>query len=143
MDADGGWNSYAALGFVHRLNPLPSGGVEHVEKTKTAAVDERRVGQEYGKIVRDEAGNVVRVEMESGVDVPADIRRKWVAGLGEEGGTSESEYVFFPFARLVRGVGDIDIEHLASRLLAFFSQSGIASSDAGAIHLHIYFQRQR
>jgi hypothetical protein len=77
--------SYAALGLVHTLNPLASGGAEHdpikasVSQTILASEPSRsdasQVGpfastssiapipKGYGKIIRDFEGNVVRIEL--------------------------------------------------------------------------------
>lgn len=69
--------SYAALGLVHSLNPLASGGAEHdptkqstSSSTSTAeashpsqASTAAPIPKGYGKIIRDIEGNVVRVEL--------------------------------------------------------------------------------
>lgn len=70
--------SYAALGLVHTLNPLASGGVEHdpteitTEPTtspiypsavSTLTSSTNHIPKGYGKIIRDAEGNVVRVEL--------------------------------------------------------------------------------
>jgi hypothetical protein len=98
--------SYAALGLVHSLNPLSSGGVEldptrtemevDTEKEKEAGKEkERSIPKGHAKIIRDEEGNVVSVEYaaedqneeveEEGmgeVVVGEDVMRSWVSGLG-------------------------------------------------------------
>jgi nucleolar protein 16 len=75
--------SYAALGLVHTLNPLASGGAEHDPtkvpvntqtilapepshshagpSTSTSSIEPIPKG--YGKIIRDSDGNVIRVEL--------------------------------------------------------------------------------
>jgi len=84
--------SYAALGLVHTLNPLASGGAEHDPTTKVPTVPNHALTGEplgspshsshaepsaastssssiasipkgYGRIIRDSKGNVVRIEL--------------------------------------------------------------------------------
>jgi hypothetical protein len=84
---------------MHRLDPLASGGVEPVESSRVEVRVEKDDGNEkipdgFGKIVRDEEGKVVRVEigekegeeneMED-VRMLGGVRRKWVTNLGEDG----------------------------------------------------------
>jgi len=72
--------NYAALGLVHTLNPLASGGAEH-DPTKSSNLPTTfehphsdssqaastsptaHIPRGYGKIIRDSDGNVVRVEL--------------------------------------------------------------------------------
>lgn len=66
--------SYAALGLMHNLNPSSSGGVEidprhlpskAIEPTPAVAEQPSHLSlrKGFGRIIRDEAGNVVGVEM--------------------------------------------------------------------------------
>ncbi|KAF7359331.1 Nucleolar protein 16 [Mycena sanguinolenta] len=67
--------NYAALGLIHTLNPSASGGVEPTETTKdvppnmTAASTSSQpnpappIPKGHGLIVRDENGNILRVEL--------------------------------------------------------------------------------
>jgi hypothetical protein len=70
--------SYAALGLMHRLNPSSSGGVEvdprHLSSRSTIesaspmtgvppALPHAPLRKGFGRIIRDEAGNIVDVEM--------------------------------------------------------------------------------
>lgn len=108
-------SSYAALGLIHTLNPSASGGVEPIEATghsEDASVNltaastasqsnaTRPIPKGHGRIVRDEDGNVLRVELaEEDEEMPEDdgreknmeelqpevepsIHQKWVTGLG-------------------------------------------------------------
>ncbi|SJL04527.1 uncharacterized protein ARMOST_07894 [Armillaria ostoyae] len=107
---------YAALGLVHDLNPSASGGAEPLEETiddlppAQVAPDSEvapgsgsmKLPQGYGRIIRDDAGNVLRVELpeqdQEGdntnspgrdidmetlePDVDQKVLQKWVADLG-------------------------------------------------------------
>lgn len=108
--------NYAALGLVHDLNPSASGGAEPLEETiddlppAQVAPDSEvapgsgsmKLPQGYGRIIRDDAGNVLRVELpeqdQEGdntnspgrdidmetlePDVDQKVLQKWVADLG-------------------------------------------------------------
>ncbi|KAJ7724060.1 ribosome biogenesis protein Nop16 [Mycena maculata] len=107
--------NYAALGLIHTLNPSASGGVEPVEaagpsedvpvgltiaSASSPSNPTRPIPKGHGRIIRDEAGNVLRVELaeedeempeddgrektmeELGPEVEASVRQKWVTGLG-------------------------------------------------------------
>lgn len=91
--------SYAALGLVHTLNPLASGGAEHdptkplnssntlpepsysqpLQASPSASTSlAALIPKGYGKIIRDSDGNVVRVELnaedeQQGELLPADV----------------------------------------------------------------------
>ncbi|KAF9453285.1 hypothetical protein P691DRAFT_720158 [Macrolepiota fuliginosa MF-IS2] len=75
--------NYAALGLLHSLNPLASGGTEVRQKLSSeldiqqteAKINElsttkpTEIPQGFGRIIRDEAGNVLKIEMnETAVD---------------------------------------------------------------------------
>ncbi|KAK0502815.1 ribosome biogenesis protein Nop16 [Armillaria luteobubalina] len=69
--------NYAALGLIHDLNPSASGGAEPLEESiddllpAQVAPDSEvapgggsmKLPQGYGRIIRDDAGNVLRVEL--------------------------------------------------------------------------------
>ncbi|KAJ7168233.1 ribosome biogenesis protein Nop16 [Mycena crocata] len=108
--------NYAALGLIHTLNPSASGGVEPLEDasghTEDAPVNLTApstssqpnpappIPKGHGRIIRDEDGNVLRIELgeedeempeddaqekdmkEIGPQVDANIVQKWVTGLG-------------------------------------------------------------
>lgn len=92
--------SYAALGLVHTLNPLASGGSERDEAATTIAQIQpvASIPNGYGKIIRDSSGNVLRIELpddqghdpdqnekEEHLDDPQlneDVISKWVNDLG-------------------------------------------------------------
>jgi len=106
--------NYAALGLIHTLNPSASGGAEPeaIDHSEDAPMDltaastssqsnaTRPIPKGHGRIIRDEDGNVLRVELaeedeEMPVDddreenmeelepeVDANILQKWVTGLG-------------------------------------------------------------
>ncbi|KAF7353621.1 Nucleolar protein 16 [Mycena venus] len=108
--------SYAALGLVHTLNPSASGGVEPIETITghsedapvnlTAASTSSQpnaalpIPKGHGRIVRDEEGNILRVELaeedeempevddrqkdmeELAPEVEPHLLSKWVTGLG-------------------------------------------------------------
>jgi nucleolar protein 16 len=109
--------SYAALGLLHTLDPLASGGSEPQEKhgeieirSDSDSGDVVQVAADppssaipsgFGRIVRDEAGNVVRIELgeedrvgekekdmeELAPEVERSVQQRWVTELG---GTSGS-----------------------------------------------------
>ncbi|KAG7452831.1 uncharacterized protein BT62DRAFT_925372 [Guyanagaster necrorhizus] len=108
--------NYAALGLIHDLNPSASGGAEPLEETiddlppaqvapdseVAQARESMKLPQGYGRIIRGDAGNVLRVEFseqdqEGDVtnspgrdidmetlepDVDHKVLQKWVADLG-------------------------------------------------------------
>lgn len=58
--------SYAALGLIHTLNPLTAGGVEPLESpiASTSQLEQPApMLKGFGKIIRDETGQVLRIEM--------------------------------------------------------------------------------
>ncbi|KAG5645912.1 hypothetical protein DXG03_005059 [Asterophora parasitica] len=66
--------NYAALGLIHDLNPSAAGGVEPLEGRQDIGEDipvastsqleqPTQTPKGFGKIIRDEAGNVLRIEM--------------------------------------------------------------------------------
>ncbi|KAJ7261331.1 ribosome biogenesis protein Nop16 [Mycena haematopus] len=104
--------NYAALGLIHTLNPSASGGVEPIETSEDAPINLTAastssqpntappIPKGHGLIVRDEDGNILRVELaEEDEEMPTDDDRekdmeelapqvephllsKWVTGLG-------------------------------------------------------------
>lgn len=109
--------NYLALGLVHSLDPLASGGVEPNESAPTEgttsdapinlsegpsgdADKSAPLRKGYGRIIRDEAGNVIDIELpddeaDDAKDAPQDItmedleppidestKEKWVSGMG-------------------------------------------------------------
>ncbi|KAF5386748.1 hypothetical protein D9615_001649 [Tricholomella constricta] len=73
--------NYVALGLVHSLNPSAAGGVEplegkqdHIEESRIASSSQleqpAQIPKGFGKIIRDEAGNVLRIELPEEVDEP-------------------------------------------------------------------------
>ncbi|KAF8078104.1 ribosome biogenesis protein Nop16 [Lyophyllum atratum] len=73
--------NYATLGLVHTLNPSAAGGIEpleeqsqHIEESQIASTSQLKqpsqIPKGFGKIIRDEAGNVLRIEMPEEDDAP-------------------------------------------------------------------------
>lgn len=113
--------NYLALGLVHNLNPSSSGGVEPSSTSqRDEAISDTRTPEQaetsipkpalppgYGRIIRDEAGNVIRIELaeedeeqaesrdeemgllEPELDVP--VLEQWVTGLGGQTASSEKD----------------------------------------------------
>ena len=94
--------SYAAVGLVHTLNPIASGGHEttldtqdhEMQPLSSAAAS---IPQGYGKIIRDSSGNVLRIELDDDQGCDPDqndqlelrdpqpdkgVISKWVTDLG-------------------------------------------------------------
>lgn len=111
-------SSYAALGLVHSLNPSASGGSEHAvspENHPLASMDQAMKGPPltFGRIVRSEAGEIVRVEMNEDhintstrqrtPSIDTDTLSKWTASrgaresLGFEGAIVKGECVLSYF----------------------------------------------
>ncbi|KAA1474870.1 hypothetical protein DENSPDRAFT_841528 [Dentipellis sp. KUC8613] len=83
--------NYAALGLSASLNPRTSGGVESVKKSREEGGDsdnvqatgqatelpesESSVPKGYGRIIRDEEGNIVDVEMEDETEEVAETAK--------------------------------------------------------------------
>ncbi|GLB35108.1 putative ribosome biogenesis protein Nop16 [Lyophyllum shimeji] len=100
--------NYAALGLAHTLKPSASGGLEpvahpqrHIDENVGQANSQRqdpgRVPKGFGKIIRDESGNVLRIELPEDDEAPAEeleamemaepdvdeaVLRPWVTDLG-------------------------------------------------------------
>ena len=110
--------SYAALGLIHTLAPTASGGTEPPESTKVVAGEQAKqsihasdpdtsavIPKGFGRIVRDEAGNVMQIElageeesdyladgnleMMKGPEIVPEAKKKWVTRLGKQ---SDTEY---------------------------------------------------
>jgi hypothetical protein len=72
--------SYVALGLTHTLNPIPSGGVEHMEvspainddigseSTSCSVSKDGSIPEGFGRIIRDQVGNILHIEMAEGED---------------------------------------------------------------------------
>jgi nucleolar protein 16 len=132
--------SYTALGLIHSLNPSASGGNEQpstqriieipAEMPSASRTVNRTIPVGFGKIIRDEAGNILHVELNDteeesanptemeDIQIDSGITTRWVTDLGghqkdiavsEKGGQlleSESIYNFehcFLFAHGHRG----------------------------------------
>ncbi|KAG6869096.1 hypothetical protein C0993_003416 [Termitomyces sp. T159_Od127] len=97
--------NYAALGLIHDLNPTAAGGSEpirdrsQIEESQMASTQPENpppTRKGFGKIIRDDAGNVIRIELpedDSETEQPQDeglpepevdgaVLRPWVTDLG-------------------------------------------------------------
>ncbi|KAG6889709.1 hypothetical protein C0992_004338 [Termitomyces sp. T32_za158] len=97
--------NYMALGLIHDLNPSAAGGSEPIEVR--SQIEERQIASTqlesphpirkgFGRIIRDDAGNVLRIELPeddsetekpeneglSEVEVDGAVLRPWVNDLG-------------------------------------------------------------
>ncbi|TRM62703.1 ribosome biogenesis protein Nop16 [Schizophyllum amplum] len=104
--------NYAALGLAYSLNPIASGGSEKSEQAPTAstskASEKTSIPRGHGRIIRDECGNVLRVELapedeaEQAEQDPMEldmeqlepqldkgVAQQWVHGLGHNGGAND------------------------------------------------------
>ena len=115
--------SYAALGLAYSLNPIASGGTENSTRAATQQSTPESVEQPtastsktseksaipkgHGRIIRDEAGNIIRVELapedeedQAAHQEPMDldmeqlepkldqgVAQQWVHGLGHNDGS--------------------------------------------------------
>ncbi|KAK2467036.1 hypothetical protein APHAL10511_001294 [Amanita phalloides] len=102
--------NYAALGLVHTLNPTASGGEELLSTRVTSSTllesddhgipDVVAIPQGFGRITRDEAGNVVQITLTSEeteglfkdssevmkeTEIGQNANAKWVTNLGKHG----------------------------------------------------------
>lgn len=93
--------SYVALGLLHTLDPIASGGAEvQIKKASGAKTDgaSNEIPMKFGKIVRDESGAVIKLELpeeEEGAAieememleavVPDVEQRMWANGVAERG----------------------------------------------------------
>lgn len=107
-------SSYASLGLIHDLNPSASGGIEPLENQgrredndipmastsqPEGSASSSTIPKGFGKIIRDESGNILRIEMAEGEeeepqdektqdmemqepDVPGAVFGQWVTDLG-------------------------------------------------------------
>ncbi|KAK1218257.1 Nucleolar protein 16 [Marasmius sp. AFHP31] len=126
--------AYAALGLVHDLNPSAAGGAEIIEVEQAAQTSNpstteaamafsasssiephqnTSIPKGYGRIVRDEAGRVIRIELpdeeqnneenlvedvevdmeQSAPDLEESVRERWVEGLGAQSGRPKTAAV--------------------------------------------------
>lgn len=116
--------NYAALGLAYSLNPIASGGSEKSERmavqesvdesaeaptaSTSKASEKTSIPRGHGRIIRDECGNVLRVELapedeaEQAEQDPMEldmeqlepqldkgVAQQWVHGLGHNGGAND------------------------------------------------------
>ncbi|KAJ7771698.1 ribosome biogenesis protein Nop16 [Mycena metata] len=155
--------NYAALGLIHTLNPSASGGVEPIEVTAgrvedspvnlTAASTSSQsnttspIPKGHGRIIRDEEGNVLRIEFaEEDEQMPEEddktmeelepemdplLRQKWVTGLGGMGVGGDGDV-----AEVLERIGSAN--HTATTLSAAISGAGPRHASGGEV---AYLQR--
>jgi len=88
------WDSYAALGLVHTLTPSASGGVEPAQ-VETGHVnpdphtEKSGIPSGFGRIIRDETGNVVQIQgiepdnLEPSI-LPRPVMEEWIGKIRAE-----------------------------------------------------------
>jgi len=106
--------NYAALGLQSSLNPLQSGGVEkelvrgqskvpEIEEARPAPSSDDKLRRGFGRIVRDEDGNVLRIELPEEDD-------------GDTGAKMDEDDGALPEAQIDDEVADKWVSHSASGL---------------------------
>jgi hypothetical protein len=73
---------------VHRLDPLASGGVEPTEERESTPVP-AGIPAGHGKIMRDEAGNVVGIEIVEAESEMKDGMSRWTEVGGPKSNAGE------------------------------------------------------
>ncbi|TFK42734.1 ribosome biogenesis protein Nop16 [Crucibulum laeve] len=141
--------NYATLGLIHDLNPNAAGGSEVSQKfhialesagessSTTATSSDGAIPKGFGKIIRDEAGNILRVEIPEvsgegdadrdaemqGLETEVDecVHNTWVSRLGKQGAGDNEE----------TGTGKTLIETLERISSAKHDSSTISASFSG------------
>ena len=162
-DVINGFNSYAKLGLALNLNPSANGGFERSADTKiqepsllspamNTVDDEPCIPSGFGKILRDDTGNIIGFEASNteertglevtkveGLHFDADVHQRWAATL-----PSSSEAQIDPKGkRILRGefysmLGQPDFFFFAFLSWQRLRKCSNVYSLTAIIHIHIY-----
>jgi len=154
--------NYAALGLVHTLNPSASGGVEPLESQSHQSRHIQAVPQTslplssseithipkgFGKIIRDEEGNVLRVEMAEELEkdsasaveedmetltpeVDSGLMEKWVTEMGD--GNAQGKISSVGVVEALERISSV-MHHGSTTLSIPMSSAGPRHSSAGEV----------
>ena len=95
------WDSYTALGLVHTLTPSASGGVEPAQVGDLNAdphTEKSGIPRGFGKIIRDETGDVIQIQESVEADSPISPRpvmEEWIGEMrAKSSGVIKGELLF-------------------------------------------------
>ncbi|KAG6917793.1 hypothetical protein DXG01_001065 [Tephrocybe rancida] len=144
--------NYIALGLIHDLNPSAAGGSEPIEEDQSQ-IEESQIASTsqleqpapirkgFGKIIRDEAGNVLRIDMPEEEDEPP-VEKVQDEEMGEP---EVARAVLGPWVTDLGGgekiklsSGDTNVIQALERISSVVQQNGttlrVRLSDSGTRH---------